>query len=147
MPKFAAQTKVSVEKSRRAVEQLLEKYGAEGFGYAWARRLVAGEGGNRVEEEVAVVQFRMKGCQMRLEVPMPEARTKDATAKLHRARWRAIFLVVKAKLVAVDSGISSLEEEFLANVVMKNGQTVGEAMLHRLPEVVESGHLLPPHKE
>ncbi len=62
-------------------------------------------------------------------------------------RWRALVLVVKAKLEAVASGISTLESEFLANIVMGNGQTIGAAMLHRLPEVVSSGRLLPASSE
>lgn len=41
-----------------------------------------------------------------------------------RAKWRALLLIVKAKLEAVAQGISTVEREFLADVVTINGQTV-----------------------
>ena len=41
-----------------------------------------------------------------------------------RSRWRALYLVVKAKLEAVSSGIVSMEDEFLAQTVMNDGETV-----------------------
>jgi hypothetical protein len=47
--------------------------------------------------------------------------------KAGRQRWRALALVVKAKLEAVDSGITTFEEEFLSFIMLPNGQTVYEA--------------------
>lgn len=44
-------------------------------------------------------------------------------------------------------GISTLETEFLANMMMKNGMTVGQAILPRLSEACDSGRLLPPAEE
>jgi hypothetical protein len=49
-----------------------------------------------------------------------------------RQRWRALALAIKAKLEVVESGIATFEEEFLAYVVMPDGQTVGQ---HVLPHV------------
>jgi hypothetical protein len=43
-----------------------------------------------------------------------------------RQRWRALLLIVKAKLEAVTAGISTVEREFLPDVVLPNGATVGE---------------------
>lgn len=104
----------------------------------------------QIEREVVVIQFLMKERNVRLEVPMPhevEAGSKARAEAAVRQRWRALVLVLKAKLEAVASGISTLESEFLANIVMQNGQTIGAAMLHRLPDVVSSGRLLPAHTE
>ncbi|MFI4881401.1 MAG: hypothetical protein ACIAQU_02325 [Phycisphaerales bacterium JB064] len=41
-----------------------------------------------------------------------------------RSKWRALYLVMKAKLVAVDEGISTIEREFLPDVVTEDGTTV-----------------------
>lgn len=46
-----------------------------------------------------------------------------------RQRWRALALVIKAKLEAVDSGIVTLVEEFAAHVVLPGGQSVGDLVL------------------
>jgi len=102
------------------------------------------------DREVVIVGFKMKteGGEraIRLEVPMPHEAELGSKAKAEaavRQRWRALVLVLKAKLEAVASGISSLEAEFLANVVLDNGQTVGQTLLPRLTDAVRSGRLLP----
>ncbi|MDD3798409.1 MAG: hypothetical protein PHE36_04435 [Novosphingobium sp.] len=43
-----------------------------------------------------------------------------------RQRWRALALVIKAKLEAIDSGISEFDDEFMAHIVLPNGRTVSE---------------------
>jgi hypothetical protein len=109
-----------------------------------------------IDREVVIVGFKMKteGGEraIQLEIPMPHERefnSRTATGSKAKAeaatrqRWRAVVLVLKAKLEAVASGISTLEAEFLANVVLGNGLTVGQAILPRLTEVVSSGRLLP----
>jgi hypothetical protein len=43
-----------------------------------------------------------------------------------REKWRALFACIKAKLVSAQSGIESVEQAFLANVVTSGGRTVWE---------------------
>ena len=66
-------------------------------------------------------------------------RTADAAERLYeqaiRQRWRALALVIKAKLEAVESGISEFEDEFLANIMLPTGETVGEWIR---PQIAES---------
>lgn len=47
-------------------------------------------------------------------------------------RWRALLLVTKAKFEAVASGISTVEREFLADLVLPNGRVVQEELAPRL---------------
>lgn len=50
---------------------------------------------------------------------------RDKLAQARRSRARALLLVTKAKLESVESGIETVEQAFLANVVVgKEGQTV-----------------------
>lgn len=56
----------------------------------------------------------------------------DAREKAMRQRWRALALVVKAKLEAVESGITTFEDEFLAHIVLPDGSTVGEFMVPQI---------------
>lgn len=158
---YAEGTTVSVEKSRLEVERTLARYGAKGFAYAWQHRdeevLPPGDWQKRkISREIVAVEFLLKERRVRLEVPMPHAydlkrtsyretdagRAKRAEQK-QRERWRALVLVIKAKLEAVEAGISTLEQEFLANVVMQDGRTIGQAIIPRLSEAVASGRLLP----
>lgn len=129
MAKYAEKTTVSSEDSRREIERTLVRYGATAFMYGW-------------EGPKAVIQFRAKDRYVRFTLPLPDlqskefthtpergwARSTDQTAKAYegavRQRWRALALVIKAKLEAVDAGIVEFEDEFLAHVVLPDGQTV-----------------------
>jgi hypothetical protein len=158
-----------MEKSRTEIERTLVRYGATGFHYAWDRReqvtpptahrdYCAGRQGKpctygcpkTITREVVIIGFKMTPAgterRVQLEVPMPhelEVGTKAKAEAATRQRWRALVLVLKAKLEAVASGISTLEAEFMANVVMANGQTLGAAILPRLTEACDTGRLLP----
>ncbi len=151
MARYAKKTSVPVDRSRAEIERVLERYGASGFGYSWERREVAITPtpvyGPKVEiREFATLVFDFKKRRVRLDVPMPsdrEAGSAGRAAQAGRQRWRAVLLVIKAKLEAVDSGISTLEAEFLANIVTESGRTIGEVVIPRLTEAVQSGRLLP----
>jgi hypothetical protein len=70
--------------------------------------------------EFTSIVFEVRKRRVRLDVPMPSAREAGTQAKQEaatRQRWRALVLVIKAKLEAVEAGISTLESEFLANIV------------------------------
>ena len=57
----------------------------------------------------------------------------DSYDQACRQRWRALLLVIKAKLEAVTAGISTIETEFLANIVLPdNTICVGEWMLPQI---------------
>lgn len=156
MSRYAQGTTVPMEKSRLEVERVLQRYNATGFGYSWERRpeKIKNRYGWAEDalRDVVLIGFKMpvaKGVerQVRLVVPMPhelELRSKARAEAATRQRWRALVLVLKAKLEAVASGISTLDAEFLANVVTGDGRTVGEVLLPRMSEAVVSGRLLPP---
>lgn len=133
---YAARTNVSVDKSKVEIESLLRKYGADQFVSGWT-------------EKEARVQFRaaQRFVRFTLKLPNPQddkfiihprssykLRSERAAGLAYeqevRRRWRALALVVKAKLEAVNTGIASFEEEFMAHIVMPDGKTVAE---HALP--------------
>lgn len=145
---YAAQTEVSVEKSRAELERTLARYGATHFGYM-------------SYPEGAAVQFVIAKKAVRFVVPLPSKadkafthcqpprayimRTAEASSKLWeqacRQKWRALNLVVKAKLEAVDAKITTMEEEFLAHFVMPNGQTYGQFAIAQVAEAIETGSM------
>lgn len=126
---FAAQTRVPVDRSQSEIKKILSKYGASGFAY--------GEQGAR-----AIVMFEMASRRIKFVLPMPQPPREQPTQaavkgyeQLCRTRWRCLVLAIKAKLECVESGITSLEQEFMAHIVLPNGQTVGEAVL---PQIAQS---------
>jgi len=151
MARYAAGTSVPVDRSRVEVERVLVRYGASGFGYSWERREVAVNPipayGKKTEiREFVMIGFKFKDRSIRLDVPMPTEREAGSQSRMEastRQRWRALLLVIKAKLEAVESGISTLEHEFLANIVTESGRTIGEIVVPRITEATAAGRLLP----
>ena len=54
---------------------------------------------------------------------------------------RALLLVIKAKLEAVTAGISTIETEFLANIVLPDNTTAGEWMLPQIDRAYCTGEM------
>lgn len=152
MTRYAESTGVAPERSRAEIEATLKRYGADGFMYGW-------------QDDHALIAFRLGGRQMRFVMAMPDPAGRDlthtATGKARtpkqakaayeqavRQRWRALALVIKAKLEAVESGITTIEDEFLAHIVLPDGQSVGQWMRPQIRAAYKSGDmpmLLPYH--
>jgi hypothetical protein len=146
--RYAASTEVSVEKSKAEIERTLTRYGASAFGYA-------------TEDQRAVVQFKAHGRFVRFILPLPDPKEnrfvyfmraghctyrerseqsrRDAYEQGCRQVWRALALVIKAKLEGVEAGISTFEDEFLAHTVLPNGDTVSAFMQPQIEEAYRSG--------
>lgn len=141
MGKYAANTSVSSELSRIEIEKTLIRYGADNFAYA----MTAGK---------ALIGFTMNERQIKFVLPLPEkgefrytptGRDRSENSQYEaweqacRQRWRALNLVIKAKLEAVECGISVFEDEFMANIVLPGGQTVGDFMKPQIERAYISG--------
>jgi hypothetical protein len=146
MPKYAADTTVSSHESRAEIERTLSRYGADAFAYATerTRAQVAFEiGGRRIVLRLALPdrdadEFRFTPAR-KLERSPAEA--ERAYEQAVRQRWRALALVIKAKLEAVEAGITTLDEEFLAHIALPGAGTVGDWLMPRLDEVYRGNEL------
>ena len=138
---YAKNTTVSTELSRIEIEKILIRYGAEGFAYATASGM-------------AMIGFSMFDRQVKFVLPLPKkeefrytstgrSRTEnsqyEAWEQACRQRWRAFKLVIQAKLEAVECGISVFEDEFMSNIVLPGGQTVGDFMRPQIAEAYRLG--------
>lgn len=144
MSKFAESTSVSTDSSRAEIERTLRRYGAEQFMYGW-------------DAASAVVMFQADERRVKFVLPMPDraarefthtpgrgqvrssAQAETAWEQASRQRWRALALVIKAKLEAVETGITSFEDEFLAHIVLPSGATVGDWARPQLAAVYAQG--------
>ena len=63
----------------------------------------------------------------------------DAWEQACRQRWRALLLVVKAKLEAIETGIATFDGEFMANIVLPGGGTVGDWMTPQIERAYLTG--------
>lgn len=144
MSRFAENTSVASDRSRAEIERVLQRYGAEQFMYGW-------------EGTRSVVGFRARGRMIRFVLPLPDRAARDFTHTPGRGRqrsaaqaaeayeqavrqcWRALALVIKAKLEAVEAKITSFEDEFLAHTMLPDGSTVGEWAAPQLEKAYAAG--------
>ena len=150
MTLYASGTEVPVARSRTEIEATIVRYGATRF-------VAATETGR------AVILFEAHGRRVMFELPLPD---KDDDAfknqrgsyrygrkrgvfnaekweQACRQRWRALNLVIKAKLEAVESGITTFEDEFLAHIVLPDGKTVGRWFGPQLAAAYDNGKMPP----
>jgi hypothetical protein len=128
--RYAKDTKVPVNRSRDEVEKLLDKVGASSVA-------------SMRDSDSAAVAFRIAGRNYVMRLPFP-ADANGTGEQEKRVRWRALALLVKAKVVAIQSGISTPETEFLAHALLPTGQTLGEHLDEHPDQLTTSGRLLLP---
>lgn len=147
MKPYAANTKVKVSDSRDEIESALKKYGGAGFGYM-------------TQGDTALIAFVLEGRHYRMVLTLPSYdailyEKIDAIKKRRHCtegealeaayeqevmrRWRALALVIKAKLVAVAEGVRTISEEFLADEVMPNNQRFEEWAEPQIEEMRRRG--------
>lgn len=147
MTRYAKATKVSTDRSQAEIKRVLQRYGAGQYAPAedW-------------ENGLAMIGFTFRDMAVRIVLKLPKRNDKAFTRTetgLERAssvaekaweqacrqRWRALAMIVKAKLEAVECEITTFEEEFMAHLVLPGGQTVGERLLPQIAEGVSSGSM------
>lgn len=150
--RYAEDTSVSMDRSIGEIRTTLRRYGATSFMHM-------------EREGEAVVMFEMQDRRILFRLPMPDrsnrefthtsgrgqARTASAAEQAWeqscRARWRSLALVVKAKLEAVAAGITEFETEFMGNIVMPDGQTIGDHVRPKIAAAYQANEMPPllPH--
>lgn len=147
---FASGTKVTEEKSRQEIERMLAKIGATRFGVL-----------TDYENKCATMGFTFKRIQVQMQIPLPspderrfkvtpsgrwsvnaEQQRLNFEAEVRR-RWRCLALALKAKLVAVEDGITTFEREFLPYMVTATGQTIADRLEPVIKLAMETGGVIP----
>lgn len=148
MPTYAAKTSVSVDRSRAEIEHLLERFGAGSFVSGWDKAT-----------NQHVIMFELRGRRMRLRLALPDpsapeivykrlnqsayrerrtpAQARAAWDQACAERWRALVLLIKAKLAAVEAGIAELDDEFLASMLLPDQRTIREWLAPQLDRLAD----------
>ena len=145
---YAERTDVPVTKSKADIEALLSKYGCDAVLTAYDTR-----------EGIAIIQFRMAERMMRFKMRMPrpddadiamtpETRKRRSRTSQERAydqairsRWRGLLLCIRAKIEAVQSGIETIDEAFMAQIMLADGSVVGDHVTKQIAASYESGQM------
>ena len=124
MAEYAARTKIPADRTRLDIEALMKRRGADQF--------FSGDNG-----QTAILAFRLNGRHIRFSLPL----TGTRSAQQVRSRWRALWLVIKAKLEAIDIGILTVEDAFLGETILPDRQTVAEYMRPQISAAYQSGQM------
>lgn len=129
-------TKVSITKSQEQIKKFLTKFGLQGTRFTEYKNL-------------GVIEFILlkndKEMAFRFKYKMPE---KEMYKK---QVFRALFFYLKNRFLAVEFGITTIEEEFLQEMILKlpNGTdtTVKELVKDQLTQLEYNSGLLLPFKK
>lgn len=143
MAGYASNTNVGTFQSQQEIQSILRRYGADGFGVF-------------ERQNKAFVVFEYKNLSIKIDFDLPtiqdftitqqgRSRSKDVAEKALeqeiKRRWRSMTLILKARMEAIDSGFSTIEKEFLSNIQLPNGQTIGDALIPKLTQIAETGQM------
>lgn len=140
MSRYAKGTYVSVAQSQSEIQRTLMNYGATEFMF-----------GQGTGTHFIAFQFRQRAIKIRLDGPSTSYRRKGAYSDTEKSagqleqetkqRFRCLLLIIKAKLEAVESGIVTVEQEFMPYLVMPDGRTVAEHSLPMIHSAYASGKM------
>lgn len=145
--RYAEGTNVSSMQSRIEIERTIMRFGAKNFATFQT-------------DQRAAIMFEIRGRRVKFELQLPDReangiktfrqgsmwmrRTESAWEehyeKAVREKWRALALLIKAKLAAVDAGITTVEDELLAQTIVPTADgaaTVSEVMQSQITEAYE----------
>jgi len=145
---FAEGTSVAVERSKAEIESVLNRYGATGFASArdgLRNRIEFVANARRVRFDLTLPgpeDDRFKYARRSTWRLAPASARQERWEAEQRRLWRALLLAIKAKLEVVESGMAIFEEEFMANIVMPDGRTVGQHAMPAIAKAYQSGRVV-----
>lgn len=146
--RYAEGTHVPASQSQEEIKRLLDRHGATAV-------LVA----EALEDGVlkVMLQFRIHGRMVKFVRRRPsedEAKISPFTSTGQRTQarrnwcdaewrrqWRALLLIIKAKLELVASGDTTFDREFLADIMLPDGTTVATQALPAIEAAYQTGQM------
>lgn len=129
--KYAADTRVPVERSREELYRILARYGA-------TETLV------HQRETSLRIGFEFHGLRVAFPFELPHRDDFESNAGYERElrrRWRVLILVLKGKFESVEEGAESRTAAFLPYLMLPSGAIVGDEVLPRVREAYRSGQM------
>ena len=124
--RFAEDTRVPVGQTQGEIKDRLRKAGAD--------QIAVFE-----SDERTAIAFRLGFAMYRVTIPIPTAAANREQEE--RRAWRLMGLLIKSKLEAIREGATTVEREFLADMLLYDGQTVSERMGPELQIAHDQGRM------
>lgn len=124
--RFAEDTRVPVAQTQGEVKDRLRKAGAD--------QIAVFESAERT-----AIAFRLGFAMYRVTIPIPAS--EGNRPQEERRAWRLMGLLIKSKLEAIREGATTVEREFLADMLLYDGQTVSERLGPELQIAHDQGRM------
>ncbi|MBG7616507.1 hypothetical protein IWC96_14610 [Brevundimonas sp. BAL450] len=124
--RFAEDTSVPVSRTQDEIKSRLRQCGAESIAVFES-------------DERSAIAFRLNTAMYRISVPV-DPQAKNAAQDQRRA-WRLLGLLMKSKLEAVREGATTVEREFLADMLLYDGRTVSEWAAPQIEQANREGRM------
>lgn len=128
-------TDVPVERTKEKIRQLFRLHGIEGFRFTenWKEHTIGLEfvRSQTVKDPALDKPIEVR-IPVRMHIPVLEGRhrrddyTQTAWERRERQVWRALYYYLKSQLEAVEFGLRSLTDVFMADIVTSDGRTIGD---------------------
>lgn len=140
---YASRTTVTVHASQQEIARTLARYKVETYAF-----------GARPGQ--ALVEFELQQLPVRVAIPLPPKPAKETGRNPKTGRtvnlwsaweqdvrecWRALLLLIKANLEAVERGIVRPEQAFMAYLVAPDGRALGDVVLPQYLDALDQGRL------
>lgn len=122
---FAKRTTVPIEKSLMEIRRVLDRYGATETSIT----LVGGKKG---------LSFKMRDSHSGWRGVRISIAESSREAQKERQQWRALVMLLRAKLESIALNVTTFEQEFLPYIQLSETRTVGDVIIPQ----VRSGDLL-----
>lgn len=138
---YAKGTTVEVSSSQQEIARTLARYKIETYSFGQS----PGQ---------ALVMFQVGLLPVRISIPLPArpnaARILNKGTGRYvlaeprweqevREAWRALLLLIKGNLEAVERGITTPQQAFMAYLVLPGGSTLGDAVLPQYHQALKTG--------
>jgi hypothetical protein len=124
--RFAEDTRVPVGQTQGEIKERLRKASAD--------QIAVFESPDKTS-----IMFRLGWAMYRVTIPI-QAKVRNRAQEERRA-WRLMGLLIKSKLEAIRAGATTVEREFLADMLLYDGQTVSEKMGPELQLAHDEGRM------
>ncbi len=170
---FAAHTSVAVDRTKSELERLLVRHGAGQYGTAHDdvngfALVYFALGGRHIRLQVPIPRLdaladpklgawenkrknkavpgasRHRGSHWdRWSEAKREQWVREHWEQACRTRWRCMLLIVKAKLELIGMQLSTVDREFLADITLPDGRSVGEWLRPGIEKAYLGGQMPP----
>lgn len=121
-------TKVSIEKSQKDINELLEKYGV-------TKRVWASETNKFISLSFIIKKNNIE-IPINVRINLITKKTSRTGKMLPEATYRLLYYYIKSRLEFVSYGLETLEEAFMSHIAIDPSRTLKDIILDQLPKML-----------